>query len=186
MRKRTDNKIMEAMPEGTLHFGVGRNHLDGMIGDLQVDKATVRNVKIVPVTEEFIEGIHRCFDSVARERRYLARVQAPPFEETREFILSNIANNAPQFMALSGGQDLLRKFRPMIFSEFSPPALDLVSGVSAEAYLRLLLIDEGYTIAVCDKDGDLVDCKRDMDKVIKCFQDSGVDHIDVVAYPVDG
>lgn len=90
-----------------------------------------------------------------------------------------------EYMALSGGQGLLRKFRPTIFSEFSPPALDVVSGVSAEAYLRLLLVDEGYAIAVCDEDGDLVDCKRDMDKVIGCFQDSGVDHIDVVAYPVD-
>jgi FkbM family methyltransferase len=90
-----------------------------------------------------------------------------------------------EYMALSGGHDLLRGFRPTIFSEFSPPALNVVSGVSAEAYLRLLLVDEGYSVAVCDKDSGLVDCKRDMNKVIKCFQDSGVDHIDIVAYPAD-
>ena len=81
---------------------LGGNRLDGTNRRSEVDNATVRNIKIVPIVEEYIGGIHRCFDSVARERRYLARLQAPPFESAREFILSNIANHAPQHVALSG------------------------------------------------------------------------------------
>lgn len=90
-----------------------------------------------------------------------------------------------EYMALDGGRNLLRKHRPTMFSEFAPPALEAVSKVSAEVYLRLLLVDEGYAIAVCDLSGELVDCGRDVNKVIGCFADSGVDHIDIVAYPTD-
>lgn len=62
-------------------------------------KVTDQNFKIVPIAEGHIESYHRCLDAVARERRYLGFVQAPPMESTREFILSVIANNLPQFVA---------------------------------------------------------------------------------------
>jgi ribosomal protein S18 acetylase RimI-like enzyme len=60
------------------------------------------DIQIVPVAEEYIESYHHCLDSVARERLYLAFVQAPPLSSTREFVLSNIANDIPQFVALRG------------------------------------------------------------------------------------
>lgn len=60
------------------------------------------DVRIVPIAKEHVESYHRCLDSVARERRYLAFIQAPPLESTREFVLSNIANDVPQFVALQG------------------------------------------------------------------------------------
>jgi hypothetical protein len=40
----------------------------------------LETIQIVPIAEEHIESLHRCFDAVARERKYLARVQAPPLE----------------------------------------------------------------------------------------------------------
>jgi len=86
-----------------------------------------------------------------------------------------------EYLALSGGQRLLRKFRPTIFSEFSPPGLENVSKVSAEFYLHLLLIDEGYSISVIDADGSLIDYGKDIQKVINYFEDTGSDHIDIVA-----
>jgi ribosomal protein S18 acetylase RimI-like enzyme len=67
-----------------------------------MNNASVQDIKIVPIAEEYIEGFHRCLDSVARERRHLAFVQAPPFESARKFVLSNIAKNVPQLVALSG------------------------------------------------------------------------------------
>lgn len=67
-----------------------------------MNNVTVEGIKIVPIAEEYIEGFHSCLDSVARERRHLAFVQAPPFESAREFVLSNIANNVPQLVALRG------------------------------------------------------------------------------------
>ena len=67
-----------------------------------MNNSTVQEIKIVPIAEEHIERQHRCLETVALERRYLAFVQAPPFESVREFVLSNIARNAPQVVALSG------------------------------------------------------------------------------------
>ena len=61
-----------------------------------------REVQIVPIAEKDIKGYHKCLDSVARERRYLGFLQAPPIESTRRFVLSNIANGVPQYVALSG------------------------------------------------------------------------------------
>jgi len=53
--------------------------------------------QIVPIAKEHISGFHAAIDVVARERRYLAHLEAPPFEETRRFILDNIELGYPQF-----------------------------------------------------------------------------------------
>lgn len=61
---------------------------------------TIQPIQILPITEEHIESYHKCLDSVARERLYLALVEAPPLDSTRAFVLSNIANNVPQLVAV--------------------------------------------------------------------------------------
>ncbi len=61
-------------------------------------------VEIVPITAAHIEGFHRTLDFVARERRYLSFVQAPPLDSTRAFILNNIQEGYPQFVVLSAGE----------------------------------------------------------------------------------
>lgn len=58
--------------------------------------------RIVPIAEKHVEGFHRCLGVVARERRYLAMVEAPPLARTREFVLSTIANGFVQLVALDG------------------------------------------------------------------------------------
>ena len=58
---------------------------------------------IVPISEEHVEGFHKCLDSVARERRFLAFTEAPPLDSARQFVLSSIENDVPQFVALLGG-----------------------------------------------------------------------------------
>ena len=59
--------------------------------------------QIVPIANEHISGFHAAIDVVARERKYLAHLEAPPFEETRRFVLRNIEHGHPQFVALSAG-----------------------------------------------------------------------------------
>jgi len=59
-------------------------------------------VEIVPIAPEHIESFHRALDFVARERRYLAFLEAPPLESTRAFVLDMIKRRYPQFVALSG------------------------------------------------------------------------------------
>jgi len=62
------------------------------------------SVQIVPIAERHIEGFHKAIDIVARERKYLAFVQAPPISSTRRFVLANIAAGHPQFVALDGDE----------------------------------------------------------------------------------
>jgi RimJ/RimL family protein N-acetyltransferase len=75
-------------------------------------------VEIVPISQDHIEGFHRALDPVARERRYLAFLEAPPPESTRAFVLINIAQGYPQLVVLSEGEvvgwcDILPKSRPV-------------------------------------------------------------------------
>jgi ribosomal protein S18 acetylase RimI-like enzyme len=61
-------------------------------------------IEIVPIAQDHIDGVHRTLDSVARERRYLALLEAPPIESTRAFLLGNIKRGHPQFVAVSAGE----------------------------------------------------------------------------------
>jgi ribosomal protein S18 acetylase RimI-like enzyme len=75
-------------------------------------------IEIVPITQDHIESFHKTLDIVARERRYLALLEAPPLESTREFVLGTIEQGCPQLVALSAGEvvgwcDALRKPRPI-------------------------------------------------------------------------
>jgi len=61
-----------------------------------------KHIQITRISEEHVESFHRCLDSVARERRYLGLVKAPPLESTRDFVLSNIRSKIPQYVAVEG------------------------------------------------------------------------------------
>jgi ribosomal protein S18 acetylase RimI-like enzyme len=74
-------------------------------------------IEIVPICAEHIPGFRDVLDSVARERRYLAFLEAPSLETVGAFVSANIAASAPQFIAISNGQvvgwcDILPKNRP--------------------------------------------------------------------------
>jgi ribosomal protein S18 acetylase RimI-like enzyme len=56
---------------------------------------------IEPIAEAHIAGFHAALDRVARERRYLALLEAPPLERTAEFVRGNIAGGVPQFVAIA-------------------------------------------------------------------------------------
>jgi RimJ/RimL family protein N-acetyltransferase len=58
--------------------------------------------RIVPIAEEHIEGFRAGLDSVARERRYLLFLEAPPPEDVSKFLRNNIRKGYPQYVALVG------------------------------------------------------------------------------------
>jgi ribosomal protein S18 acetylase RimI-like enzyme len=64
-------------------------------------------IEIVPIAEGHIEGFHRALDIVARERRYLAFLEAPPIEATRSFVLDNIKRGHPQFVAVAANSEVV-------------------------------------------------------------------------------
>jgi ribosomal protein S18 acetylase RimI-like enzyme len=55
---------------------------------------------IVAIAEEHIPGFHAAVDVVARERKYLAFLEAPPLEDMARYVRGNIENRYPQFVAL--------------------------------------------------------------------------------------
>jgi RimJ/RimL family protein N-acetyltransferase len=74
-------------------------------------------VEIAATTPEHLDGFHRAFDSVARERVYLTFLEAPPLSETREYALGLLRAGNPHFVALAEGEvvgwcDIARFRRP--------------------------------------------------------------------------
>ncbi|HEY9229199.1 MAG TPA: GNAT family protein [Gemmatimonadaceae bacterium] len=60
----------------------------------------IDGIRVVPTGEKYVEGFHRCVDAVARERRYLAFVHAPPLEGTRAFVRALVAGAGIQVLAV--------------------------------------------------------------------------------------
>src|SRR5271165_4246795 len=57
--------------------------------------------QILPIAEEHVSDFHAAVDVVARERKYLAFLEAPPLEKARRFVLDNIEHGYPQFVVVS-------------------------------------------------------------------------------------
>jgi RimJ/RimL family protein N-acetyltransferase len=60
--------------------------------------------QIEPITEKYIEGFHHAVDVVARERKFLAFLEAPVIECTRDYVLNNIKQGFPHFVAQENDQ----------------------------------------------------------------------------------
>ncbi len=58
------------------------------------------NHTIVAITDQHFASLHRALDIVAREKRYLSFLQAPPFEEAVAFYRRSIDNDLCHFVAL--------------------------------------------------------------------------------------
>ena len=59
--------------------------------------------RVVPMEEQHIEGYWAVLGAVARERKYLAFLDAPPLEGVRAYALRNLRENRPHFVALLDG-----------------------------------------------------------------------------------
>jgi ribosomal protein S18 acetylase RimI-like enzyme len=58
--------------------------------------------RVVGLGREHLSGFHAALDSIAREGRYLAMLQAPPFARPRRFVLDSLRDGAIHFVALAG------------------------------------------------------------------------------------
>ena len=73
--------------------------------------------RVVPIAEEHIAGFRAALDGVARERRFLIFLEAPPLQEVASFVRHNIRKGNPAFVALDadvviGWCDVLPLDRP--------------------------------------------------------------------------
>ncbi len=59
---------------------------------------------ILPIQECHAASFRDCLDAVAREKKYLAQIEALPLERIQGFVRDSVANDAVQFVALQGEQ----------------------------------------------------------------------------------
>ena len=59
------------------------------------------DVRLVPTADEYVERFHAAVDSVARERRYLALLEAPPIDSTRQFVQRIVEGGGVQRLAVT-------------------------------------------------------------------------------------
>jgi ribosomal protein S18 acetylase RimI-like enzyme len=60
------------------------------------------SIEVEQITESHVDGFRACLDAVARERKFLARMEAPPRERVEEFVRESVKNNAAQYVAVDG------------------------------------------------------------------------------------
>jgi FkbM family methyltransferase len=102
---------------------------------------------------------------------------APP---TRRIDLIKVDVEGAEYVALAGCEALIRRDRPAIISEFSPDAMQDISGVSGPEYLRWLL-GQGYRIGVIAHDGTVSDPVSDPAPIMAAYAAGGSDHLDLLA-----
>jgi ribosomal protein S18 acetylase RimI-like enzyme len=61
-------------------------------------------IEIAPIAPAHIESFHRTLDSIARERRYLVMLEAPPLDTLQAFVQDNISQGYASFVALADGE----------------------------------------------------------------------------------
>lgn len=64
--------------------------------------STAGNIEIVPIGRVHFAGFHAAVDGVAKERRYLAMLEAPSFARTRRFVLDSLRAGAVHLVAVAG------------------------------------------------------------------------------------
>ena len=63
--------------------------------------------RVAPIGREHLIGFHEALDRIAREGRYLAMLQAPPYARTRRFVLESLRDGAIHFVALAGDETVV-------------------------------------------------------------------------------
>jgi ribosomal protein S18 acetylase RimI-like enzyme len=58
--------------------------------------------QVVPIERRHIAGFREVLDGVARERRYLAFLEAPPLARMRRFVLDGLSCGIAQYVAVDG------------------------------------------------------------------------------------
>jgi len=62
------------------------------------------SISVVPITESHAASFRECLDAVAREKKYLAQIEAAPLERIEGFVRESVANDSVQFVAVADGR----------------------------------------------------------------------------------
>lgn len=100
--------------------------------------------QVLPITEEHIEGFRSVVDAVARERRFLAMLEAPPFEQAAEFVRGNLEQKNPQVVAVAEGLvigwcDIIRRNNRPVYSHVGVLGMGILEPWRGKGVGRALL-----------------------------------------------
>jgi ribosomal protein S18 acetylase RimI-like enzyme len=62
------------------------------------------DLEIVPIGRAHLAGFHAAVDRIAKERRYLAMLEAPSFTRTRRLVLDSLKAGAVHVVAVADGE----------------------------------------------------------------------------------
>jgi len=65
------------------------------------------DIRIVPAAEQYITGFNYCVGVVARERKYIAKVDAPPLSLSASFVHMLLAGGGVQMLAVNAKNDVV-------------------------------------------------------------------------------
>jgi len=139
--------------EGVVGFNIGGGSSNGGIGSLETSMQRVKGIAL----DTFLEN------------------------EPRIDVIKMDIEGA-EGRALQGMQQLIRRHRPIIFTEFSPHGLESRSNISPEVYLERLY-GLGYELFVLDRKRGKSPTPQSKDQIMQYFAAEESDHLDLVAYP---
>lgn len=64
----------------------------------------MNQIKIIPISLDYIKDFHQVLDSVAKEQQYLLFTEAPSIERATQFVQSQLTANNPHFLAQVNNQ----------------------------------------------------------------------------------
>lgn len=105
---------------------------------------SVEAFQILPITEKHIEGFRSVVDAVARERQFLAMLEAPPLEQAAEFVRSNLEHKNPQLIAIAedrviGWCDIIRRNNRPVYSHVGVLGMGILKPWRGKGVGRALL-----------------------------------------------
>ncbi len=114
------------------------------------------NYQIAPITEAQIAGFRDAVDVVARERKYLAFLEAPPLEDVATFVRNNIERGYPQFVVVNadmvvGWCDVIPNRSRVIYSHCGTLGVGLLPAFRGKGIGRQLMrraIDAAFTLGM--------------------------------------
>jgi hypothetical protein len=85
-------------------------------------------------------------------------------------------------LIIKGAEEIIRKHKPVIFTEFRPPAIAFRSNISAEAFLDQIR-GWGYEISVINEKDDVPNTPQDNGDILRQYARVKPKHLDLVAVP---
>lgn len=88
-----------------------------------------------------------------------------------------------EYLAMKGASEIVRRSRPLIFTELAPRHLQAISGVGPREYLQLFT-SIGYDMHVLPVSGapSTIDCGTSFEKIMQYLDDTST-HIDLMLVP---